>query len=366
MLVYSADYRYLTGRRFRNGQLLGQATWLAFQRHAGSPAYRSAPGGAGGGAVTNLAAPIPCIDWFSGQTGEYITHTGDCSEGGGDVPTVYTGGGGPGGSGSGTGNYGGNGGGTGAVATLGKLSVTVGNLRPCAGKIVQDLQTMANNSQATGGPISKLIQAVSTNSNILISFAEQANLQNPSNGIPDRGITSHVVGTNKYTIILNSDFLPGNSGATDLSTGMVIIHEILHVYMFDWAERHNISPNANLDLIMNLYFNSNNTDRNLQHHETMTDMISYMGDGLLQYYNATLVSSLRTQTITQDYCQSLAWVGLMGTDAYKLKAANDPGWRDKVLAIIQVENHPDTAGATMGTSTGTMKLPTAKGSQPCK
>ena len=116
VLLYSADYRYLTGRRFRGGHWLPGTAWLGMQPHSVGSANRSttsSTGAAGGGGTSNVEAPIPCIDWYSGSTGEYITSTGDCSSGGGGVPGVYTGGGGPGGGGpAGSGGYGGGGGGS--------------------------------------------------------------------------------------------------------------------------------------------------------------------------------------------------------------------------------------------------------------
>ncbi len=126
VLVYSAGYAYLTGRRFAQGQWLPGTTRLAFQPRAGA----ATKGGSGTAGAGQRAPSVgePCLDWYSGETGKYITTTGDCnglgSGGGGEAPPVYTGGGGPcGGSCGGAlgpGGYGGGGGGgtTGDTAEL--------------------------------------------------------------------------------------------------------------------------------------------------------------------------------------------------------------------------------------------------------
>lgn len=121
VFLYSATYQYLTGRRFEQGRFLPGAARLAFQPHPGSAPGSSAQAAvAEGGATTNMAPPIgaPCLDWYSGETGKYITTTGDCSGlgsgGSGEAPPVYTGGGGPCGGNCGSpgpSGYGGGGGG---------------------------------------------------------------------------------------------------------------------------------------------------------------------------------------------------------------------------------------------------------------
>jgi hypothetical protein len=120
VFLYSADYQYLTGRQFQKGQFLPGTAWLAFQAVAGSTtsAKTTQQSGYIGGPTAN-AVPVNsgCTDWYDGQTGTYITSTGDCREG--DPPVlIYPGGGGPGGpapTGNGPGGHGG-GGGVGVVA----------------------------------------------------------------------------------------------------------------------------------------------------------------------------------------------------------------------------------------------------------
>jgi hypothetical protein len=87
VLLYSADYQYLMGQRFRDGHWLASPTHLVFQRRPGtSPEARATPrrlAAAGGMAPAITAMPdvSACTDWYSGSTGEYLTTTGDCSGG---------------------------------------------------------------------------------------------------------------------------------------------------------------------------------------------------------------------------------------------------------------------------------------------
>lgn len=75
------------------------------------------------------------------------------------------------------------------------LSITLGNLRPCAGQVVTDIQATANNNILTGGPVASLIRALSVNPNIRITFGEQANLTSPNSQQTDRALTQGKTGT---------------------------------------------------------------------------------------------------------------------------------------------------------------------------
>ena len=109
LFLYSADYHYLTGRQFRQGQLLPGTARLGFQAKAGPQAAAT---NLAEGTTSNFASPVgnTCTDWYDAETGKYITTTGDCSYGGGgNVPPIYSGGGGSGGGSTGPGGYGGGG-----------------------------------------------------------------------------------------------------------------------------------------------------------------------------------------------------------------------------------------------------------------
>lgn len=77
VLLYSADYHYLTGRQFRNGQLLPGASRLVFLPYHGNGGNKS-NGPSPGTSTQSRTTSGACTDWYDGTTGAYITTTGDC------------------------------------------------------------------------------------------------------------------------------------------------------------------------------------------------------------------------------------------------------------------------------------------------
>jgi hypothetical protein len=361
---YSADYRYLAGKHFRNGQVQGNAR-LKFlptgtARSAQKAPYLPSYSRANTPVLNLIAGGGACTDWYNANTGEYITTTGDCSVTFDDPtppsippdPTYNGGGYNPGDS---LPDYGGgnpSGGDSGAPGTT-MLGITMGSLRPCAGQIVTDVQNVANNNIINGGPIANLIRALSINPNISITFNEKGNLLNEDKEV-SRAQTTHTLGSNIYNITLNSDFLSGEEGSTDLAIGGNIIHELLHVYMGVWADEHGQDPNARLDFLMYLYFERNGDEAQ---HEAMTSMVGYMGEALLQYYN----SRPRLRNIDKSYCEDLIWGTLPNSPTYKLRAAKDPAWATRVVAYTEAENSPNKAGAKVG-----IIVLDPKGTKPCQ
>jgi|GEM_PF-6526177 len=350
VFFYTQDYRYRTGTGYVKGRPLAGRMQLVLggqkSQKGGNAAGR--PTGCTTYIITSHDPPYAesiCDNYPDfgpgdpGQPGFY-----DPGFGGGAPDYTST----PGGSGSGSSG----------TSSDPPLSITLGNLRPCAGQVVTDIQAMANNNILTGGPVANLIRALSVNPNIRITFGEQANLTSPNSQQTVRALTQGYTGTSDYTITLNSDFLQGPGSATDLAIGSDIIHEILHVYMTDWATNHNADPNASLDFLMNLYFSTTSTD---PQHASMTSMVGYMGSALFQYYNSTFISSTRTQSITQSYCEYIIWGGLRTTDIYKSLALSDPAWANRVEAYTEAERHPDKIGQNVGT---VVLAPIGK--QPCQ
>lgn len=78
VMLYSADYRYVTGRKFRNGQLLPSAPRLVFRPYHGNSGNKSQGTAQGTPAQSRATSGGACTDWYDGSTGAYITTTGDC------------------------------------------------------------------------------------------------------------------------------------------------------------------------------------------------------------------------------------------------------------------------------------------------
>ena len=237
------------------------------------------------------------------------------------------------------------------------LDVTVGNLSPCATQVMLDLKAIGQNSPLTGGNIAHLINGINSSSSVHVTFTQQANLKSPTTQKDDRAQTVPLGGSN-YNIVMNANYLQGAGSATDLAVAADMIHEMLHVYMTDWANAHNVDPNLSLDLLMDSYSGS------VDQHAAMTQIVSSMGQALLAYYNTTFFSSSRLNTINQNYCEYLIWGDLTGTALYQSKATDNPAWALQVQAIKTAEQHPDEAGRNLGTNGD--KIPSPQGNQPCK
>jgi len=79
VMLYSADYHYLTGRQFRNGQLLPgtpRLIFLPYDRNGRNKNKGTSPRTPTQSRVTGGNV---CTDWYNGTTGAYITTTGDCT-----------------------------------------------------------------------------------------------------------------------------------------------------------------------------------------------------------------------------------------------------------------------------------------------
>jgi hypothetical protein len=79
VMLYSADYRYLTGRRFRNGRLLPGASRLAFLPYRGDVGNKNTGKALGTPPQSRLASGSACTDWYDVSTGAYIMTTGNCT-----------------------------------------------------------------------------------------------------------------------------------------------------------------------------------------------------------------------------------------------------------------------------------------------
>ncbi|UOQ53070.1 hypothetical protein [Hymenobacter cellulosivorans] len=107
--VYTADYEYLVGKRFRGGIWDKQENELVVMSRSNNAESTRAESTTDDGIIANLVqGGNRCTDWYD-RNGDYITTTGDCGSGGGGGAGTYTGGGGPGGSPTGSGGYGGHG-----------------------------------------------------------------------------------------------------------------------------------------------------------------------------------------------------------------------------------------------------------------
>ncbi|MGI4821327.1 MAG: hypothetical protein ACRYFV_08965 [Janthinobacterium lividum] len=249
VFLYSATYQYLTGRRFEHGRFLPGAARLAFQLHPGTATSSTTKSAIiDGGATTNMASPIgaTCLDWYSGETGKYITTTGDCSYGGGgDVPPVYTGGGGPAGGGSpGPSGYGGGGGGGSSNTSITATTVLVVPPDRPVNDIRQFLKCFTVSQGATYTVYAKQPVPGTTDTYVF-----------GPNGIPIVGHTFISITQNGITRVLG--FYPTSSAAPLGPVTSVMGDDSQHP--FDVSITTPISPNSLNNVLNYLYASLSNT-----------------------------------------------------------------------------------------------------------
>ena len=258
VFLYSASYEYLSGRRFAQGQLLPGVTRLAFQPRAGTVA---ASGRTAGHRAPSIDAP--CLDWYSGETGKYITTTGNCSSlgsgGSGDVPPVYTGGGGPcggicGGS-PGPSGYGGGGGvSTPPVVPLSETLVEITQLPPCASQVVSVIKN--DNIKLSDALVPFFGSSLKFYPKISAKLLSDNNGKRVAgNTVRDGMNFDPVYNLPVYIININSGTLYGDThgpGATNIGLAGTVLHELTHAYLIEWnRSKGNITdPNVTLSVLL--------------------------------------------------------------------------------------------------------------------
>ena len=319
VFLYSASYEYLSGRRFAQGQLLPGVTRLAFQPRAGTVA---ASGRTAGHRAPSIDAP--CLDWYSGETGKYITTTGNCSSlgsgGSGDVPPVYTGGGGPcggscGGS-PGPSGYGGGGGGgvsTPPVVPLSETLVEITQLPPCASQVVSVIKN--DNIKLSDALVPFFGSSLKFYPKISAKLLSDNNGKRVAgNTVRDGTNFDPVYNLPVYIININSGTLYGDThgpGATNIGLAGTVLHELTHAYLIEWnRSKGNITdPNVTLSVLLERYTKQQQFSE-ISQHELMGRLVEALGSALYSYCAA---SSILTNKM---YCTNLMWSGLTATEAY--------------------------------------------------
>lgn len=98
--------------------------------------------------------------------------------------------------------------------------------------------------------------------------------------------------------------------STDLSVARTLIHEAFHAYL------NAVYRNRNIDkdyvTLINLYSTEFGNNLNIIHHHLFAEdkIISHISEALMEYGN------LKGYNLTQQYCDDMAWAGLLGTHAY--------------------------------------------------
>ncbi|RYE24204.1 MAG: hypothetical protein EOP45_06085 [Sphingobacteriaceae bacterium] len=334
MIFYSPTYEYQTSLVYKAGKL--QAEQVRLKRLLKASTV-TAKVGAGGTMTTNLMdGEYTCTyETHCGYAGSYASTcqtTEFCQSGSGGGGSDDSGGtGGTGGTGD-NGGVGWGGGGNGGTPTGSGTPRSFNidtSLAPCAKKVATDIITLFNANMAIGGPIANLINTIGANPNLKINITQGA-IQDKDGKPVDATTTQNSL--TEYTITINTSTLAGNTRATDLSIARNIIHEFLHVYMFDWASKKALPVNAGLDGAMQDWFRYHQAMTVEDQHAIMSTMVSYMGQSLSSYYNNTYYSNNRVSPISDfpindRYFTDLCWQGVFkdgldSADRYRIGIVN--------------------------------------------
>jgi len=174
---------------------------------------------------------------------------------------------------------------------------------------------------------------IGANSNIRVTITQGPIAR--KNGLRVAATTSPT-SLNNYLITLNDTTLSGNERVLDLAIARNIMHEMLHAYMFDWADSHGFPTNAGLEAAMQKWFQYNQYFTNADQHAAMTNMVTFMGESLSSYYYSTFNTNNRSFPISDipinsRYFEDLCWQGLP-------KTGLSPADMLRIGIVIKVEN----------------------------
>jgi hypothetical protein len=311
VLVYSATYQYLTGHRFQHGHFVAATARLAFHPHlagrpgASAPSRRAAPNGAVTASFTQMPDLTTCTDWYDGNTGGYLTTTGDCGGwDGADYVPPYTG---P--STTGPGGYAPNPttGGGGSVPSPAQTNEIVNNLTPCLTQVYNSLKGAISlyNTQTTTNGTSSAFLPISYFSNLTNNWQLGTNTLKPGTS----GSTISDFSNN----IVKTYFDPQQlQNATDLSVMTTMMHESVHAYLVAYYANDPNRFGAEYPILVQAFlYPSQSGQNNTQHSLIVSSFKNEIGKILFNYcaqlgYKADL-----------QYCQDLAWNGLEHTEAYQ-------------------------------------------------
>ncbi len=315
LLVYSPAYAYQTGLAYEAGTL--------------QPLRMALPIGP--------VAPDTCYDYYLvgyDNTGTEVIHdylgSMGCTGGipgsdGGWGGSTYTGSeGSGGGGGSGNNNI--------------KSFTIDASLAPCAKQVATDVIAIANANRLVGGPVANLINFLGANPNVKVVIKQ--GFISDKNGMRVGANTEQISASN-YVITINSSTVSGAGRITDLSIARNIIHEMLHVYLDDWAGTHGFPTNAGLEVTMMKWFQTHQNFTNADQHNAMTNMTLYMGQALYSYYNSgNRTPPFSAIPINSRYFDDLCWQGLPKTGLSSLD-------KDRIGIVNKLENERFSGQVTL-------------------
>lgn len=234
-----------------------------------------------------------------------------------------------------------------------KIKVDPGT-NPCLVAINNDVNVKANLAQMMinifyGGKtgqynqVADMISKLATDDtwNVIIKNQSIPDIEDPNTGqiSTENANTKGVMGN--AVITFNTKYL---SSATDLAVARTLIHEMVHAY-FLHALAKPLDPSYQQFVELNsMLFLTEGTkiDPGIPQHELMAyNYVNGISSVLYQYALVAGIDSPDPNLTIKEYCQDLAWGGLMGTSAYQLYGKN----KDRVEREV-INEQTNTSSAT--------------------
>lgn len=194
------------------------------------------------------------------------------------------------------------------------------SLPPCLDAILNDLKSLPNGK--FGSVINQFagLNPVPQNYNWTLATAyfppSAPGMQ------PDAARTS---GSNPAITTINNYY---QQTSTDLSFARTMIHECFHAYLTCVYRFRNIDMSyVNLINQYSAQFNNNRND--IDHHLfAQNNIINHISQALMEY------GTLKGYTLSQQFCDDMAWAGLIGTSAFSGLPQNQ---QDRIRSRLEAE-----------------------------
>ena len=175
------------------------------------------------------------------------------------------------------------------------------NLEPCLYNILTNLKTLQN------GKFGQVIKQFVGLNPVPQNFNWNVESETLSGVPPPAALTESIAG-NLVNTKINDYYL---NMSTNLSFARTMIHEAFHAYLLSVYRHQNIDKSY-VNLINQYSIQFNTTNVNDLHHIVFAqnNITSFISQALMEYGASNGFS------LTQQYCDDMAWAGLLGTQAY--------------------------------------------------
>ena len=198
----------------------------------------------------------------------------------------------------------------------------------CLENVLTDLKLLQN------GKFGQVIKKFSGTSPIPVNFNWNVVVRTLPNN-EAASTSGSILGGNAVSTTINSNYV---NVSTDISLARTLIHECFHAYLVSIYRYRTIDTNY-VNLINTYLSQFNNSTDATQHHVfVVSNIINEIAISIKEYGN------LKGYNLSQQYCNDMAWAGLLGTNAYNNLSQTDKDRIESTLAAEQYNNSNNTLG----------------------